>query len=102
MPGRDGGRAAGEPDGQVARRASSITSTGKRYTILPNTAGCFTAEDALRYARLGREALGLDWVKLEVLSDPDSLLPEPIQTLEALKVLMGGGAVVPALRQTPG
>jgi thiazole synthase len=63
----------------------------KRYTILPNTAGCFTAEDALRYARLAREALGLDWVKLEVLSDPETLLPEPIQTLEALKVLVKEG-----------
>ena len=63
----------------------------RRYTILPNTAGCFTAEDALRYARLAREALGLDWVKLEVLSDPETLLPEPIQTLEALKVLVKEG-----------
>jgi len=63
----------------------------KRYTILPNTAGCFTAEDSLRYARLAREALGLDWVKLEVLSDPETLLPEPIQTLEALKVLVKEG-----------
>jgi thiazole synthase len=66
----------------------------KRYTILPNTAGCFTAEDALRYARLGREALGLDWVKLEVLSDPETLLPEPLQTLEALKVLVKEGFCV--------
>jgi thiazole synthase len=63
----------------------------KRYTLLPNTAGCFNAEDALRYARLGREALGLDWVKLEVLSDPETLLPEPVQTLEALKVLIREG-----------
>jgi thiazole synthase len=66
----------------------------KRYTILPNTAGCFTAEDALRYARLGREALGVDWVKLEVLSDPETLLPEPLQTLEALKVLVKEGFTV--------
>jgi thiazole synthase len=66
----------------------------KRYTILPNTAGCFTAEDALRYARLGREALGVDWVKLEVLSDPETLLPEPLQTLEALKVLVKEGFYV--------
>jgi len=66
----------------------------KRYTLLPNTAGCFNAEDALRYARLGREALGLDWVKLEVLSDPETLLPEPVQTLEALKVLKGEGFTV--------
>jgi len=66
----------------------------KRYTILPNTAGCFTAEDALRYARLAREALGLDWVKLEVLSDPETLLPEPIQTLEALRILVKEGFCV--------
>ena len=65
-----------------------------RYTILPNTAGCFSAADALRYARLAREALGMDWVKLEVLSDPETLLPEPIQTLEALKVLVKEGFLV--------
>jgi len=63
----------------------------KRYTILPNTAGCFSAEDALRYARLAREALAVDWVKLEVLSDPETLLPEPLQTLEALRVLVKEG-----------
>jgi len=66
----------------------------KRYTILPNTAGCFTADDALRYARLAREALGVDWVKLEVLSDTETLLPEPLQTLEALKVLVKEGFIV--------
>ena len=60
-----------------------------RYTILPNTAGCFTAEDALRTARLGRELLeglgnpGSDWVKLEVLADTRTLLPDPVATLEA-------------------
>jgi thiazole synthase len=66
----------------------------RRYTILPNTAGCFNAEDALRYARLAREALGLDWVKLEVLSDPQTLLPEPMQTLDALKILVKEGFCV--------
>ena len=63
----------------------------KRYTILPNTAGCFSAEDALRYARLAREVLNTDWVKLEILSDPETLLPEPIQTLDAMKVLVKEG-----------
>jgi thiazole synthase len=63
----------------------------KRYTILPNTAGCFNAEDALRYARLGCEALDVPWVKLEVLSDPETLLPEPLQTLRALEVLVKEG-----------
>src|SRR5262245_26930952 len=55
-----------------------------RYTLLPNTAGCFNADDAVRVARLGREILlglenpGADWVKLEVLSDKRTLLPDPI------------------------
>jgi len=65
-----------------------------RYTILPNTAGCFTADDAVRTARLAREALGVDWVKLEVLSDPDTLLPEPLETLKALETLVGEGFTV--------
>jgi thiazole synthase len=68
-----------------------------RYTILPNTAGCFTADEALRTARLGREILlgldnpGADWVKLEVLSDPRTLLPDPLATLEATRVLVAEG-----------
>ena len=66
----------------------------KRYTLLPNTAGCFTADDAVRTARLGREALGVDWVKLEVLSDPETLLPEPLQTLRALETLIRDGFTV--------
>ncbi len=59
----------------------------RKYTILPNTAGCFSAEDALRTARLGRELLlglenpGADWVKLEVLADTRTLFPDPIATL---------------------
>lgn len=66
----------------------------KRYTLLPNTAGCFTAEDAIRVARLGRELLDLDWVKLEVLGDTQTLLPDPIGTLEALRVLVKEGFTV--------
>lgn len=66
----------------------------KRYTLLPNTAGCFNAEDALRTARLAREAMGLDWVKLEVLADPQTLLPDPVETLKALEVLVKEGFVV--------
>lgn len=63
----------------------------ERYTILPNTAGCFTAEDAIRVSRLSRE-LGLgDWVKLEVLGDDKTLLPDPVGTLEACKVLVDEG-----------
>ncbi len=68
-----------------------------RYTLLPNTAGCFTADDAVRVARLGREILlglenpGSDWVKLEVLSDKRTLLPDPIATLEATERLVADG-----------
>jgi thiazole synthase len=59
-----------------------------KVALLPNTAGCFTAEDAIRAARLGRE-LGLsDMVKLEVLGDKRSLLPDPVGTLEAAKTLV--------------
>ena len=62
-----------------------------RYALLPNTAGCFTAEDAIRCARLGRE-LGLsERVKLEVLGDPKTLLPDPVGTLEAARVLVDEG-----------
>src|SRR5580704_15431139 len=68
-----------------------------RFTILPNTAGCFTAEDAVRVARLGRELLlglenpGADWVKLEVLGDTKTLLPDPVATLEATRQLVAEG-----------
>ncbi len=68
-----------------------------RYTILPNTAGCFTANDAVRVARLGREILdqldnpGKDWVKLEVLGDKKTLLPDPVGTLEACAELVKDG-----------
>lgn len=70
---------------------------GKRYTILPNTAGCFSAEDAVRVARLGRELLsqlgnpGADWVKLEVLGDKKTLLPDPIATVQATEILVKEG-----------
>lgn len=68
-----------------------------RYTILPNTAGCFNAEDAVRVARLGREILsqmenpGADWVKLEVLGDTKTLLPDSVATLEATRQLVADG-----------
>ncbi|MFH0939930.1 MAG: thiazole synthase [Planctomycetota bacterium] len=63
----------------------------KRYLILPNTAGCFSAEDAVRSACLAREGLNVDWVKLEVLADKKTLLPDPIGTLEATKSLVKKG-----------
>lgn len=72
----------------------------KKYILLPNTASCFTAEDAVRTARLGRELLeGLDnpgagWVKLEVLGDKKTLLPDPVGTLESLKTLKAEGFCV--------
>ena len=56
-----------------------------RYTILPNTAGCRTADEALFTARLARELTGSTWVKLEVIPDPQYLLPDPIATLEAAR-----------------
>ncbi len=64
------------------------------YQLLPNTAGCFTAEDALRTARLGRELGISDMVKLEVLSDPQTLLPHPVPTLEATRILAEEGFTV--------
>jgi thiazole synthase len=65
-----------------------------RYVLLPNTAGCYSADDAVRTARLGREAGMSDLVKLEVLGDPDTLLPDPVGTLEAAKILVAEGFTV--------
>ena len=71
-----------------------------RYTLLPNTAGCFSADDAVRVARLGRELLrdlgnpGSEWVKLEVLGDTKTLLPDPVGTLEATDRLVEDGFTV--------
>ncbi len=63
----------------------------KKYTYLPNTAGCYTAEDALRTLRLAREAGGWDLVKLEVLGDQKTLYPQMIETLAAAEVLIKEG-----------
>jgi len=62
--------------------------------ILPNTAGCHTASEALLVARLGREALGTDWVKLEVVADDHTLLPDPVELLDAARLLVEDGFVV--------
>ena len=59
----------------------------KKITYLPNTAGCYTAEEALRTLRLARDAGGWNLVKLEVLGDKETLYPNMIETIEALKVL---------------
>ncbi len=72
----------------------------QKYIILPNTAGCFTAEDAIRVSLLGRDLLekqgnkGAGWVKLEVLGDKKTLLPDPVGTLEATKELVKEGFTV--------
>ena len=63
----------------------------ERYTILPNTAGCFDAESAVRTARLSREILDTNLVKLEVLGDARTLLPDPVGTLEATRELARDG-----------
>ena len=62
--------------------------------VLPNTAGCFTARDAVTTAQLAREALGTDWVKLEVIGDDRTLLPDPAELLEAAETLVGDGFTV--------
>ena len=66
----------------------------EKYTLLPNTAGCYTAEDAIRTAELGREALGTDFVKLEVIGDAKTLFPDVVGLLEATKELVREGFIV--------
>src|ERR1019366_8526401 len=66
----------------------------KKYTYLPNTAGCFTGEDAVRTLRLAREAGGWDLVKLEVLTQTKHLYPDMEETLRALKLLVAEGFTV--------
>lgn len=62
-----------------------------RFRLLPNTAGCYTAKDAVRTAKLARDLLETGWVKLEVLGDPRTLLPDPVGTLEAAAQLADAG-----------
>jgi len=72
------------------------------FTILPNTAGCFSAEDAVTTARLGRELLGTDLVKLEVIGDERTLFPDVPATLEAAKTLVADGfTVLPYVNDDP-
>jgi thiazole synthase len=61
---------------------------------LPNTAGCHSAEEAVLTAQMAREALETDWVKLEVIEDPDLLLPEPVELVRAAEKLVADGFVV--------
>ena len=62
-----------------------------RYTILPNTAGCFDVDSAVRTAQLSRDLLDTKLIKLEVLGDPKTLLPDPVGTLEATRILVEDG-----------
>jgi len=66
----------------------------KKYKILPNTAGCYTVEDALRYSRLAREAGVSDMIKLEVIGDEKTLFPDVIGLLEATSILAKEGFIV--------
>lgn len=74
----------------------SVLDVLRRHEIrvLPNTAGCFTAGEAVLTARLAREALGTNWVKLEVIADERTLLPDPVELLDACEQLVDGGFVV--------
>jgi len=96
----------------VALRRVNITDAGKenlldyldpkRYTILPNTAGCYTADDAIRTARLAREAGIGTLVKLEVIGDQQTLFPDVPATIEAAKILVREGfAVLPYINDDP-
>ncbi len=66
----------------------------EEFELLPNTAGCYTADEAIRFARLGRAAGMSDWIKLEVIGDQDTLLPDTEGLLEATRVLVEEGFVV--------
>jgi thiazole synthase len=66
----------------------------KRFTLLPNTAGAFTVEEAVRIARLAKASGLCDMIKVEVIGDPKTLLPDPIGTLEATKILVEEGFIV--------
>ncbi|KOT91612.1 thiazole synthase [Streptomyces sp. NRRL F-5755] len=74
----------------------SVLSVLQRHGIrvLPNTAGCFTAGEAVLTARLAREALGTDWIKVEVVADERTLLPDPIELLDAAETLVDDGFTV--------
>ncbi len=76
--------------------AGSVLDVLRRVGVrpLPNTAGCFTARDAVLTARLAREALDTDWIKLEVIGDEHTLLPEPVELVDAAEQLVDDGFVV--------
>lgn len=66
----------------------------KKIALLPNTAGCYTAQEAIQTARLARQALNTPWIKLEVIGDQQTLFPDVAATLEAARVLLDEGFVV--------
>jgi thiazole synthase len=76
------------------REPSLLDFIPKEVALLPNTAGCYTAEEAVRTARLGREAGLSNWVKLEVIGDQKTLMPDNEQTIAAAKTLIAEGFVV--------
>jgi thiazole synthase len=79
----------------LQQRAESILELlHDNYFILPNTAGCYTVREAVTTARLAREALGTNWVKLEVIGDDDTLYPNILQLIEAAKQLVDEGFIV--------
>lgn len=94
--------ASGAEMATVAMRRVSADASGSIIdviertgcSVLPNTAGCFTAHDAVVTARLAREALDTDWVKLEVIGDDKTLLPDPIELAEAAEALLDEGFTV--------
>jgi len=94
--------ASGAEMATVAMRRVSPQATGSILdvvertgcTVLPNTAGCFTAHDAVVTARLAREALETHWIKLEVIGDDKTLLPDPLELLDAAETLVDEGFVV--------
>jgi thiazole synthase len=94
--------ASGAEMATVAMRRVSADASGSIIdviertgcSVLPNTAGCFTAHDAVVTARLAREALGTEWIKLEVIGDDKTLLPDPIELTEAAETLLDEGFTV--------
>jgi len=75
-------------------KESFLAMLRERFALLPNTAGCYTAKEAVLTAQLAREALGTDWVKLEVIGDADTLFPDVPELLKAAEQLLADGFVV--------
>jgi thiazole synthase len=83
-------------DLQASQQSGVLDLLGDDFTILPNTAGCFTARDAVLTAQLAREALETDLIKLEVIGDDETLLPDGEELLKAARELVDDGFVVMA------